>query len=126
MNKTTLRVLWAGIGASAASLIFLVVIWIAWPQTSGEAPAVQSAPEVSAPSDVSVPSAPSASTSQSGYLLREYEGKIALYVLPSDTPEEIYDIYVSLLPETDIARLQKGIPADTRAEAEAYLADFDS
>ena len=123
MNKTTLRVLWAGIGAAAASLIFLVVIWIAWPQTSGEAPAVQSAPEVSAPSDVS---APSASASQSGYLLREYEGKIALYVLPSDTPEEIYDIYVSLLPETDIARLQKGIPADTRAEAEAYLADFDS
>ena len=118
MNKPALCALWAGIGFAAACLLFLLLMLLVRPQPAGAQPP-DSVPESAVSSDP-------ASAAQTGYLLRELDGRIALYVLPSDQPETVYEIYVDLLPETDIARLRQGIRLDTREEAEAYLADFDS
>lgn len=67
-----------------------------------------------------------ASAAKSCYLLKEYEGRIALYEPPFEVPEEVYSIYVDTLPPADQERLSSGIPIDTPAQLEDYLEDFDS
>ena len=47
-----------------------------------------------------------------------FEGRLALFC-DSDTPKEVYDVWVAALPPKEQARLAKGIPAPTR---EAFLA----
>ncbi len=60
------------------------------------------------------------------FLLKEYNGRLALYQIPYDTPKEIYHIYLSTLPETDQIQLKAGIPISGEAELKKYLDDFDS
>lgn len=60
------------------------------------------------------------------YLLKDYRGKIALYLPPSETPETVYDIYLITLPQQDQDDLTKGILLQSREEVDAYIDDFDS
>lgn len=62
----------------------------------------------------------------SPYLLKEYQGKIALYVPSDPFPREIYDIYLSVLPHMDQERLREGIPVSDQKQLKTYLEEFDS
>ena len=43
------------------------------------------------------------------YLLRAYEGKLAVFTKDLVTPDLVFDVYVRTLPETDQEQLQRGI-----------------
>lgn len=107
MNKTSLRILLIGSGVVVIGIVLILAFTLF------------------SPKEPTSPAAESTAAS-SGYLLKEYDGRIALYALPETTPRQIFNIYVDSLPDADIARLQSGIPADTLEQAEEYLEDFDS
>lgn len=60
-----------------------------------------------------------------GYLLREYEGYLAVYYpASSDYPAMITEVRTRDLPLPDRAALQEGIPAADRNEVMRLLEDF--
>ncbi len=60
------------------------------------------------------------------YLLREYEGKVALFAKGSNTPELVFERPVRLLPEYDRIQLREGIKIKTSEELSARIEDFIS
>lgn len=63
-----------------------------------------------------------------GYIVREYNGKIAVYKEsddPDGVPREITDIYVKSLPLKDRARIKNGIAAANDGELLRILEDYD-
>jgi hypothetical protein len=49
---------------------------------------------------------------QTAYIVKEYGGKLAVFVPDEQEPLTIYEVYVHLLPENDIELLRKGIAVD--------------
>ncbi len=63
----------------------------------------------------------------SGYTVKEYEGRIAVFKSNSENPIKIIDgIYVRDLPSFDRELLQSGINVDSDAELNQLLEDYDS
>lgn len=60
------------------------------------------------------------------YTLKDYNGRIALYVDQDTKPTEIYNIFTNSLPEADITELRHGISVHTRQELEKLLEDYIS
>ncbi len=60
------------------------------------------------------------------YVVREYDGKVAVFTPDSELPEEIYETYVSSLPEIDREYLSKGIYIKTGTELEEIIEDLTS
>ncbi len=60
------------------------------------------------------------------YILKEYEGKIAVFNYEDLSAEKVYDIYVSTLPEADRLSLKEGIKIKDDNELLKYIEDFDS
>ena len=61
------------------------------------------------------------------YVLREDNGKAALFFIYSDGSEKLYKVYdisVSLLPKSDRELLQEGIEADSLSEALQFIEDY--
>jgi hypothetical protein len=61
------------------------------------------------------------------YVLREYEGKIALFQNRADGKEEIYKIYeisIGLLPQSDREELKAGIETESLSEALQLVEDY--
>ncbi len=58
------------------------------------------------------------------FVLGAEDGKLALFKTGEAAPVARYDVYVSLLPETDAEALRSGIPVSTREELNRYLEDF--
>lgn len=63
---------------------------------------------------------------QSGYYLGEYEGKLATFSTESDEPLEVFDVFVSSLPEDDIKKICDGIYASNEDELQRLIEDFTS
>lgn len=61
-----------------------------------------------------------------GYLLGEYEGKLATYSTNSDVPIEVFDVYVSSLPVEDIEEIEEGIYANNEEALQSLIEDFTS
>lgn len=61
-----------------------------------------------------------------GYVLREYEGHLALYRENGIRPYRVLDTEVWLLPEEDRAALENGILLETEQELRQLLEDWDS
>ena len=62
------------------------------------------------------------------YILRDYNGYIAIYRLESDgkeTLQEITGIVTSYLPEIDIERLNIGIRVNGKQELHSSLEDYE-
>lgn len=62
----------------------------------------------------------------SGYLIKEYDGKIATFKPKSDTPIEVFDVYTSTLPESEITQLKKGIYAKDKKELQQLIEAYTS
>ena len=60
------------------------------------------------------------------YTIKEYDGKIAVYKNDENKPMEVYESYVSLLPEADRQKLQNGITVDNTTELQKIIEDYTS
>lgn len=60
------------------------------------------------------------------YILKDYNGKIAVYSSLLDKPIEITDASITKLPKSDQDALKSGIKADTKKELNRLLEDFCS
>lgn len=57
------------------------------------------------------------------YILKDFNGRLALFENNSDIPLEVFDIFTSSLPQKDIERLNKGIKTSYE-ELEGLLEEY--
>lgn len=62
--------------------------------------------------------------SGSGYILKDYGGRLALYRQNEAAPLEVYELYTYLLPEMDVENLKAGIPLQNEEQLDRLLEDF--
>lgn len=77
----------------------------------------------------SVPEAETASVDMpedNGYLLRDWQGYIAVFEGRGDTPTSLTDIETATLNDFDREKLRSGIPARDRTELLSLLEDLGS
>ena len=67
-----------------------------------------------------------ASRSAASYVVGEWEGRLAVYSAGRQTPDQVYDVYISTLPEEERKRLEEGIPVSTEKELASLLEDYTS
>lgn len=60
-----------------------------------------------------------------GYILKEYNGKIAVFSGDNSTPVEVFDVEYSSLPYADRQELSAGIKADNLKKIYQIAEDFD-
>ena len=60
------------------------------------------------------------------YLLKEYNGKLAVYFSNSQTPQTVFDLYLSTLPEYDRGQLRRGVPVKDYEELVQRIEDYIS
>ena len=65
-------------------------------------------------------------TTDQKYILKDYNGRIAVFYDGSETPNEIYEIYTRSLPAEDIEKIEKGIIITGIDELAEILEDFTS
>ena len=97
---------------------------VAFSETSVEKPLTEPQPPPPPVQESSAPSAPQPETP--GYLLREHEGKLGVFVGDSTEPEMIFDVYIRYLPEYDRQQLTEGIYIDDYARLVALIEDYIS
>ena len=103
--------------AIAALLLGLVLAFL----SRGSTPQPQ--PE---PQPQEEPISPAQPQSPAGYLLRDYEGRLAIFREESNTPEMIFDVYTRLLPQADQERLTEGISAPDYETLTRLIEDYIS
>ena len=93
------------------------------PITAGEA-AGASLPELLVPRErvVRTPD----SEREPAYILREWEGYIAVFIEGESEPQIVLEQQVRFLPDIDRMHLQKGISVSSRAELTALIEDYIS
>ena len=60
------------------------------------------------------------------YTLSEYKGKIAVFKNQESVPIDIYDVYITTLPQNDRTLLEKGIHIETPEELQRLIEDYTS
>lgn len=60
------------------------------------------------------------------YIVREYDGMVAVFYNGQDKPVKITDRYVSALPQQDIIDLKQGIPVNDEENLRKLLEDLCS
>lgn len=61
-----------------------------------------------------------------GYLLREHDGKLGVFVGESSEPEMLFDVYIRYLPEYDRQQLAEGIYIEDYAKLVSLIEDYIS
>ena len=60
------------------------------------------------------------------YIIREYEGRVAVFGQDSDTPEIVLETFVRHLPIYDRIQLREGVRVYSIEELEARIEDYTS
>lgn len=60
------------------------------------------------------------------YTITEYQGKIAVFKNDDTIPIDVYDSYVSVLPQHDRELLQNGIRTESTSELQKIIEDYTS
>ncbi len=60
------------------------------------------------------------------YILKDYNGRIAVYYEGSETPNEIFEIYTRTLPAEDAEKIENGIEINGPDKLSEILADYTS
>lgn len=60
------------------------------------------------------------------YTLGEHEGKLALFKRGYSMPVEIYDVYLSSLPDSEQSKIEEGISAESDDEILKIIEDYTS
>ena len=63
---------------------------------------------------------------QPKYLLRRYDGMVAVFLPDSAEPEYVTDAPVSMLPAADRAAIETGLPVYSEEELTRFLEDYCS
>ncbi len=58
------------------------------------------------------------------YVIKAYHGNIAVYKNGESTPQEVYDLPISILPEADAKDLETGIFAKDEQELRRLIEDL--
>ena len=103
--------------AALATLVMVVLVWAVWSVLRMTKPDIDpsevESSTTSAASSTSVmttaPTQPSVTKTVLLCILGEWEGKLAVFSPGGVSPEEVYDVYITSLPEQEQARLEKGI-----------------
>lgn len=64
--------------------------------------------------------------SDDSYIIKEYNGKVAIFKKSSENPLLISDVCVNNLPQTDRELLKKGIEVGTQKELNRLIEDYCS
>lgn len=60
------------------------------------------------------------------YTLSQYDGKLALFKRGYSMPVEIYEVYLSSLPQAEQSKIKSGISAQTDEEILKIIEDYTS
>ena len=60
------------------------------------------------------------------YTLRDYNGRIALFVNDNEAPKETFEVFTNTLPEEDASKIKKGIIVKNEAELQKILEEYIS
>ncbi|MBE6747781.1 MAG: hypothetical protein E7557_00940 [Ruminococcaceae bacterium] len=60
------------------------------------------------------------------YILKDYKGRLALFINDNAIPKETYEIFTDSLPTEDAKRLKEGVKASTESELQTMLEDYIS
>ena len=60
------------------------------------------------------------------YTITEYQGKIAVFKNSDAIPMDVYDSYVSALPQHDRELLKSGIRTESTSELQKIIEDYTS
>lgn len=60
------------------------------------------------------------------YLLRAYEGKLAMFTTDLVEPDMVFDVYVRTLPQVDKEQLERGIRVESYDKLTALIEDYIS
>lgn len=59
------------------------------------------------------------------YIIREYDGRIALFYKDMDKPYRFIEFNIALLPEFDREQLREGIVFDNEQDLRSYIQDVE-
>ena len=60
------------------------------------------------------------------YVLKDYDGRLAVFKTGQEEPELVFDVFVSTLPEYDQTALQSGVAAKDLEELNRLIEDYIS
>jgi len=60
------------------------------------------------------------------YVLKDYKGRIALFINENKIPKETYEVFTNTLPTEDAEKIKSGIIITTERELQKILEDFIS
>ncbi len=60
------------------------------------------------------------------YLIKEYQGRVAVYNSGSQEPDMVLDVLVKYLPDYDRQQMQQGIPVNSYNELVSLIEDYTS
>ncbi|MGI5895036.1 MAG: hypothetical protein ACOX6P_10675 [Candidatus Merdivicinus sp.] len=66
------------------------------------------------------------SSNPDGYILREYNGQLAVFAWGEETPRQVIELNVEMLPPYDQGLLRAGIEAADEQELARLLEDYTS
>lgn len=58
------------------------------------------------------------------YIMRDYNGRIAVFVYGEDEPQEMFDVFTSSLPRDEAERVYKGITVEGEEALQKLIEDF--
>ncbi len=61
-----------------------------------------------------------------GYVIGNYQDKIAVFTQGDKVPIEVYDVYISTLPEKDQNDINKGIVVSSKIRLRELIEDYTS
>lgn len=108
---------------AAVSIITTFIITLTTPATgqpTEPAPISTGSPAENIPqtSRVAQPTSP--------YILREFEGRLAVYFNDEPNPQKVFDVYTSTLPPYDRGQLQQGVAINSYEELVQRIEDYIS
>lgn len=115
-------------GIAAGLMLAAVVIWAI--SREGIQPPVTSEPtsvvsSTSTASDTTVTQS-TMTGAEPLYLIGSWEDKLAVFAPPDPSPQQVYDVYLSTLPEEEQQRLKDGIAVYDEATLASLLEDYTS
>jgi hypothetical protein len=122
-TKTYLRyILLLFLGAIAISAVILVFAMTVGSKSVTDKKTMANAEEYQTPQPQTVTT--TAVTQPLGYIMREYEGEVAIFREGSSSPYQILDYPVYLLGEAEQEEVKEGIRVDTFEEIRKLVEDF--